>query len=846
MLTLAIGKWSYLDTDSRGFEDLLIIWVVGRLRSQIVGPLVEKSLGSSRQGTRQKAVDALLFFVELDIPDPVIEDILPFLGHRIPKLVAGSVTTITEIIANFGTKKIAPALIVKILKTNVPKLFAHADKNVRAGAQQLVVELFRWMGDPVRELVMVQQDFLKPVQQKELESEFARVSAEPAPEQKRLLRSQQLELDQENADSDEDEEEAFGGTGGGLLDAGEPVEILSKIPDQFSARLSSTKWKDRKEVLEELLPVLTGAPRIRPDDYTEIMRLFAKSVVKDANIQVVMLAANCIESFAKGLRGDFTRYLPIVLSPLLERLKEKKAAVAEALRAALHMVYKVTASTTTLEDSFLDPILEAFKHKTPQVKIESAAFLVFILKLIKTTPKAVPEGKAIINASLKLLGDTQELVRIGGMEVLGVMMKLLGERTMGPYLDSVDDIKKGKIQEFYKTAEVKAKPPKANAPAGSAIKKKPAAAPESGLARKSSTASKSGEKTGLKKMLSPLKQALQSKQSLAKRSSFGTSASPEPPVAAAASPTSQKPVLRPRPTSMLLPSSSTPEQPVQPRQPISFQQTSSSPSQSPQPFQQPQSQQLQQQQFSYQAQPPVNTTSAEDQALIAQLRSENEALKAELQSTSSSRTKLLEDLHAIQNKVTGLLEAHTRDVLQIKSKETQLVRAQSDLEVVKLQLELEVEKRKNLMFTNSSSQSSIQSPPLPPVVVPRPQPPQQQQQQAIPQQQHYFNDDSVLDHPGHHSPLVSESELPKRARPMSYHPDSSPMGLGALGSGIPSFPGGFTGSGSSLDHNGGSPGSGSPNSRGSNWKRAAEVTVQLKARIEAMKARQNKALGEAI
>ena len=125
---------------------MLIIWVVGRLRSQIVGPLVEKSLGSSRQGTRQKAVDALLFFVELDIPDPVIEDILPFLGHRIPKLVAGSVTTITEIIANFGTKKIAPALIVKILKTNVPKLFAHADKNVRAGAQQLVVELFRWMG----------------------------------------------------------------------------------------------------------------------------------------------------------------------------------------------------------------------------------------------------------------------------------------------------------------------------------------------------------------------------------------------------------------------------------------------------------------------------------------------------------------------------------------------------------------------------------------------------------------------------------------------------------------------------------------------------------------------------
>ncbi|KAF5099696.1 hypothetical protein D0Z03_000957 [Geotrichum reessii] len=423
---------------------------------------------------------------------------------------------------------------------------------------------------------------------------------------------------------------------------------------------------------------------------------------------------------------------------------------------------------------------------------------------------------------------------------------------MGPYLESVDDIKKGKIQEFYKTAEVKAKPPKVVATVAPA-KKKSLVPSESGLSRKSSSASKSSEKSALKKVLSPLKHALQSKQSLARRSlSSSSSVTAESPASQASLPQRQiqRPSVKPSPMTT---SSPTPVEPVEePRQQSSVQQSFSFPPEKQQQQQQQQQQQSQQplQSYSYLPQPPVNTSSAEDQALIAKLRSENEALKAELQSTSASRTKLLEDLHALQTKLTGLLEAHTHDVLQIKSKETQLVRAQSDLEIVKVQLELEVEKRKNLMYTNANSEINTQvlshSPPLPPVIVPRPQPPQQHlQHQAIPQQQHYFNDDSVLDHLGH-SPFVSESEIPKRARPMSYHPDSSPMGLGGFGSGIPSFSGGFSG-GNNHEYNGNSsPGLGSPNSRGSNWKRAAEVTVQLKARIEAMKARQNKPLGEAI
>ena len=36
----------------------------------------------------------------------------------------------------------------------------------------------------------------------------------------------------------------------------DPVEVLNKFPSDFDSRISSSKWKDRKEVLEEIIPIL--------------------------------------------------------------------------------------------------------------------------------------------------------------------------------------------------------------------------------------------------------------------------------------------------------------------------------------------------------------------------------------------------------------------------------------------------------------------------------------------------------------------------------------------------------------------------------------------------------------
>lgn len=407
--------------------------------------MIEKSLGSTRSGTKTNSTAAIMWFVELDTPGPVIEELVSFLTHRIPKLVAGVTAALTEVFREFGAKTASPKPIIKVL----PKLFAHADKNVRKETTELVVELYKWLGDGFKDTFFAD---LKPVQQKDLEAEFEKVK-DVAPQQKRFLKSQQAEM-QANGEGDDEDEEDNEDAGLDLLD---PVEVLSKVPANFASNLGSSKWKDRKEALEEFYPAV-NVPKIKADDYGDIVRLLSKCM-KDANIQVVTLAANCIESFAKGLRSDFSRYVAYVMGPMLERLKEKKASVADALRNALDAVYKTCSLSEILDD-----ILESLKHKTPQVKIETAKFLSRCLSTTKVTPKPA-EIKLINEASIKLLGETQEPVRAGGAEVLGIVMKIIGERAMTPFLESVDDIKKGKITEFYNKAEVKAKPSKAAPPA---------------------------------------------------------------------------------------------------------------------------------------------------------------------------------------------------------------------------------------------------------------------------------------------------------------------------------------------------------------------------------------------
>ena len=62
-------------------------------------------------------------------------------------------------------------------------------------------------------------------------------------------------------------------------------------------------------------------------------------ISKDANVMVVALAAKCLGLLATGLRKKFSQYSSMIIAPILEKFKEKKANVVSALREAIDAVF---------------------------------------------------------------------------------------------------------------------------------------------------------------------------------------------------------------------------------------------------------------------------------------------------------------------------------------------------------------------------------------------------------------------------------------------------------------------------------------------------------------------------
>lgn len=137
---------------------------------------------------------------------------------------------------------------------------------------------------------------------------------------------------------------------------------------------------------------------------------------------------------------------------LLEKFKEKKANVVAAIRDALDSIYP----STSLE-SMQEHIIEALNNKNPNVKAETTSFLA--RTFAHTQPSAITKKllKTLIAALIKTINESDPTVRDCSAEALGTLLKLMGEKQIGPFLIDVDALKMAKIKEFEEKADIKVK-----------------------------------------------------------------------------------------------------------------------------------------------------------------------------------------------------------------------------------------------------------------------------------------------------------------------------------------------------------------------------------------------------
>ncbi|XP_042874347.1 cytoskeleton-associated protein 5-like isoform X2 [Penaeus japonicus] len=420
--------------------------VAGRTAGDVTNGIVQKCLAAPKRGTQEKALEVILLYCEIEKYEVVQEELMKGFTQKNPKVVAACVRSIATALREFGPKVINPKPLIKQMHT----LLEDRDKNVREESKKMVIEMYRW----IRQALKPQMSSLKPVQIQELEAEFDKLGNEKVV-QTRFLRSQQ-ELKakiEAQADEEEEEDEEVEADAPELdpFEFLEPVDILSKLPKDFYEKAEATKWKDRKEAVDLLLP-LTQNAKLESGDYHDLMKVLKKIIGKDTNVMIVAVAAQCLTGLAKGLKKKFSPFALSFTETILEKFKEKKINVVTALRDAIDAVFQATNI-----EAIQETVGAALANKNPQVKAETAAFLsrafcyctpaVFNKKLLKV----------YVTDLVKTLNESDPTVRDNSAVALGVMLRVVGEKQIMLFIGEVENLKMQKIKEAAEKAELKVK-----------------------------------------------------------------------------------------------------------------------------------------------------------------------------------------------------------------------------------------------------------------------------------------------------------------------------------------------------------------------------------------------------
>uniref|UniRef100_A0A8C5CAA3 TOG domain-containing protein n=1 Tax=Gadus morhua TaxID=8049 RepID=A0A8C5CAA3_GADMO len=381
-------------------------------------------------------------YIEIEKAEVVQDELLKGLENKNPKVVVACLEALRKALSEFGSKIVTLKPVVKVL----PKQFESREKAVRDEAKLLAIEIFRWIRDALRPPLQG----INSVQLKDLEEEWVKVPT-AAPKQTRFLRSQQdlkakFEQHQANKGDEVDEEDTVVVVDPyELLEA---VDILAKLPKDFYEKIEAKKWQERKETLEAV-ETLAKNPKLEAGDYGDLVRALKKVVGKDANVMLVTLAAKCLAGLASGLRKKFGTHATLVVSTILEKFKEKKPQVVQALQEAIDAIFL----TTTLQNLSED-ILGVMDNKNPSIKQQASLFLARAFRHCTQATLSKSVLKPFCAALLKQVNDSALEVRDAAFEALGTAMKVIGEKAVNPFLADLDKLKLDKIKECADKVEL--------------------------------------------------------------------------------------------------------------------------------------------------------------------------------------------------------------------------------------------------------------------------------------------------------------------------------------------------------------------------------------------------------
>ncbi|KAH6829059.1 ARM repeat superfamily protein [Perilla frutescens var. hirtella] len=399
----------------------------GRYAKEVCDAIVAKCL-TGRPKTVEKAQMSFMLWVELEAVEAFLDAMEKAIKNKVAKAVVPAIDVMFQALSEFGSKIIPPKRILKML----PELFDHQDQNVRASSKGLTLELCRWIGkDPVKSILF---EKMRDTMKKELEAELGNVTGTAKPTRKISFMAviSWSNMFSPSAPQEIDEYE--------LVD---PVDILTPLEKSgFWEGVKAAKWSERKEAVAELTK-LASTKRIAPGDFSEVCRTL-KKLITDVNIAVAVEAIQALGNLARGLRTHCSASCRFLLPVLLEKLKEKKPTLTEALTQTLQAMHKSGCLNLT---DIVEDVKVAVKNKVPLVRSLTLSWVTFCME---TSNKAsiLKVHKEYVPICMECLNDGTPDVRDAAFSALAAIAKMVGMRPLEKSLEKLDDVRKKKLSEM--------------------------------------------------------------------------------------------------------------------------------------------------------------------------------------------------------------------------------------------------------------------------------------------------------------------------------------------------------------------------------------------------------------
>ncbi|KAL3680081.1 hypothetical protein R1sor_023037 [Riccia sorocarpa] len=417
----------------------------GRYAKETCDSVVVKCL-TGRPKTIEKAQTVLLLWVELEATEAFLDAMEKAVKNKVAKAVVPAIDVLYQAVNQFGTKVVPPKRILKML----PDLFDHQDEKVRASAKGLTIELCRWISKDTVKSILFEK--MRETMKRELEVEVDNVTGLAKPLRK--IRSEQLkEIEQEVSPEPTDQVVADDVSAAGVQETDDyelmdPVDILGPLgKTTFWEGVKATKWSERRDAVAELTK-LASARRLAVGDYVEVSRTL-KKLITDVNLAVAVEAVQAAGNLARGLRKDYSGGSRLLLPLLLERLKEKKQIMVDAVMQTLQTMHK--SGCFGLGD-VIEEVKVAAKNKVPSVR---CSCLQWVTYCIETNNKAaiMKVYKEYVPILQEALTDGTPDVRNAAFDGIIALVKLIGMKPLEKSLEKLDDVRRKKLADLMSTEQ---------------------------------------------------------------------------------------------------------------------------------------------------------------------------------------------------------------------------------------------------------------------------------------------------------------------------------------------------------------------------------------------------------